>query len=86
MHVQITPGLDVALLTLNAFVLFFLGLVVYLRREDRREGYPAEDDQTGRVLTPGGPFSGCQAVASGFAEVLGASVSCTHTRTTSGES
>lgn len=57
MHVQFTPGFDVAQLVFYSFVLFFLGLVVYLRREDRREGYPVEDDQTGRVLTPGGPLS-----------------------------
>ena len=57
MHPQLTPGLDVAELVLEAFTLFFLGLIIYLRREDRREGYPAEDDQTGRVLTPGGPLS-----------------------------
>ena len=57
MHVQFTPGLDVAQLVFDSFVLFFLGLVIYLRREDRREGYPVEDDQTGRVVIPGGPLS-----------------------------
>ena len=56
-HVQLTPGFDVALLVLNAFVLFFLGLVFYLRREDRREGYPVEDDLTGRVMPHGTPLS-----------------------------
>ena len=39
---------DVTELTLYAFFLFFFGLVLYLRREDRREGYPLEDDATGR--------------------------------------
>ena len=39
---------DVAELVFYAFVLFFLGLMVYLRREDRREGYPLEDEVTGR--------------------------------------
>ena len=32
-----------------AFGLFFIGLIFYLRREDRREGYPLEDDVTGRA-------------------------------------
>ena len=54
MHPQITPHIDVALLVFNAFVLFFVGLVFYLRREDRREGYPLEDEATGRLEAPGG--------------------------------
>ncbi|TPG15834.1 photosynthetic reaction center subunit H [Sphingomonas koreensis] len=56
MHVMITPGLDVALLTFYAFVLFFICLVFWLRREDRREGYPLEDDLTGRIQSEGGPL------------------------------
>ena len=48
---------DVAELVFYAFVLFFLGLMFYLRREDRREGYPLEDEVTGRVDTPGGVLS-----------------------------
>ena len=40
---------DVTALVLTAFTLFFFGLVIYLRREDRREGYPIEDDETGRL-------------------------------------
>ena len=31
------------------FVLWFFGLILYLRREDRREGYPLEEDTTGRL-------------------------------------
>ncbi|UZK66644.1 photosynthetic reaction center subunit H [Sphingomonas sp. M1-B02] len=57
MHPQLTPGIDVALLVFWAFVLFFIGLVFYLRREDRREGYPLEDEMTGRLQAPGGPLS-----------------------------
>ncbi len=53
-HVQLTAGLDIAELMVWAFFLFFLGLVIYLRREDRREGYPLEDDLTGRVRPEGG--------------------------------
>ena len=54
MHPQLTPHIDVALLVFNAFVLFFIVLVFYLRREDRREGYPLEDEASGRIDTPGG--------------------------------
>lgn len=45
---------DVAELVLIAFFIFFLGLVLYLRREDRREGYPLEDDVSGRLEPVGG--------------------------------
>jgi photosynthetic reaction center H subunit len=54
MHPNLTAGIDVALLVFYAFVLFFIALVFYLRREDRREGYPLEDEMTGRVDTFGG--------------------------------
>ncbi len=36
--------IDVAQITLYAFWFFFAGLIFYLRREDRREGYPLEND------------------------------------------
>lgn len=57
MSPALTPNIDVALLVFWAFVLFFVGLVFYLRREDRREGYPLEDEITGRLGIPGGPLS-----------------------------
>jgi photosynthetic reaction center H subunit len=47
---------DVTSLILSAFVLFFFGLILYLRREDRREGYPLEDEATGRLEAAGGLF------------------------------
>jgi photosynthetic reaction center H subunit len=47
---------DLPSLIFGAFVLFFIGLLVYLRREDRREGYPLEDDVTGRLEALGGLF------------------------------
>jgi photosynthetic reaction center H subunit len=47
-------GLDVAEWVLYAFFVFFFGLIVYLRREDRREGYPLEDDVSGRHEPLGG--------------------------------
>lgn len=49
-------GLDVAELCLWAFFAFFVGLCVWIRREDRREGYPLEEDADGRILTQGGPW------------------------------
>ena len=55
--VKIVGTLDVTQLVFYAFVLFFIALVFYLRREDRREGYPLEDEGTGQVETIGGPLS-----------------------------
>jgi photosynthetic reaction center H subunit len=55
----ITGYIDVAQLVLYAFWIFFFGLVVYLRREDKREGYPLESGRTtrsgGRVIVQGFP-------------------------------
>jgi len=39
--------LDVAQLVLYAFFAFFAGLIWYLRKEDRREGYPLESEVAG---------------------------------------
>ena len=47
---------DVTALILTAFVFFFIGLIIYLRREDRREGYPLEDDASGRLEVASGFF------------------------------
>ena len=47
---------DVTALVLLVFTLFFFGLVIYLRREDRREGYPLEDDVSGRLEPLSGFF------------------------------
>ncbi|GAA4036248.1 photosynthetic reaction center subunit H [Sphingomonas rosea] len=56
-HEIIVGRLDVAELVFYAFVLFFVALVFYLRREDRREGYPLEDAVTGRVDSAWGPLT-----------------------------
>ncbi|MDJ0979617.1 MAG: photosynthetic reaction center subunit H [Erythrobacter sp.] len=45
----ITGSFDVAELTFFLFFFFFIGLVLYLNRESRREGYPLEDEYTGKV-------------------------------------
>ena len=42
----ITGYIDVAQLVLYAFWLFFIGLIIYLRREDKREGYPLWSEAT----------------------------------------
>lgn len=44
----LTGYVDVAQVVLYAFFLFFAGLVFWLRREDRREGYPLENEAVGR--------------------------------------
>ena len=43
----ITSHIDVAQVVLYAFWIFFAGLIFYLRREDRREGYPLESEDLG---------------------------------------
>jgi photosynthetic reaction center H subunit len=44
---SIVGSLDVAQVVLYTFWIFFAGLVWYIRQEDRREGYPLEDDVSG---------------------------------------
>lgn len=52
----ITGYIDVAQLVLYAFWIFFAGLLIYLRREDKREGYPLESDRSGgRIHVQGFP-------------------------------
>ena len=50
----ITSHIDVAQVVLYAFWIFFAGLIFYLRREDRREGYPLEYEVTGQHRRSGG--------------------------------
>jgi photosynthetic reaction center H subunit len=52
--INVVGTIGVTEMVFTAFVLFFLALMFYLRREDRREGYPLEDEVTGRVDIPGG--------------------------------
>lgn len=49
---EITGYVDVAQVVLYAFWIFFAGLMFYLRREDRREGYPLESEVAGRLKRP----------------------------------
>jgi photosynthetic reaction center H subunit len=53
---SITAYIDVAQVALYAFWVFFAGLIYYLHREDKREGYPLESDRSGgRVKVQGWP-------------------------------
>jgi photosynthetic reaction center H subunit len=52
---EITGYIDVAQVTLYAFWVFFVGLIIYLRSEDKREGYPLESDRSGQLAVQGFP-------------------------------
>lgn len=51
--------IDLVEIIFTLFWLFFIGLVIYIRREDKREGYPLDSDRThnsgGRVQVVGFP-------------------------------
>jgi photosynthetic reaction center H subunit len=52
----ITGYFDVAQIALYVFWIFFAGLIFYLHREDKREGYPLESDRSGgRIKVQGFP-------------------------------
>ena len=51
----LTGYIDVAQVVLYAFWIFFAGLILYLRREDKREGYPLESDRSDNVVVQGFP-------------------------------
>jgi photosynthetic reaction center H subunit len=51
----ITGYFDVAQVVLYGFWIFFAGLIIYLRKEDKREGYPLESDRSERVKVQGFP-------------------------------
>jgi photosynthetic reaction center H subunit len=48
MHTDLTSYIDVAQVTLYGFWIFFACLIFYLRREDKREGYPLQYEGPGR--------------------------------------
>lgn len=56
-HAYIVGTFDVAELTFLLFFVFFIALVFYLNRESRREGYPLEEEENGRIL-PNSLFDG----------------------------
>jgi photosynthetic reaction center H subunit len=49
----IVGTIDLALVSLYAFWLFFAGLIYYLQTENMREGYPLEDDDGKPAAGPG---------------------------------
>lgn len=51
----ITGYIDVAQLVLYAFWIFFAGLIIYLHRENKREGYPLESDRSRSIAVQGYP-------------------------------
>ena len=51
----ITGYIDVAQLVLYAFWIFFAGLLYYLHRENKREGYPLESDRSRSITVQGWP-------------------------------
>lgn len=51
----ITNHIDVAQLVLYAFWIFFAGLIIYIRKEDKREGYPLESERSGSIKVQGFP-------------------------------
>jgi photosynthetic reaction center H subunit len=51
----ITSHIDVAQVALYSFWAFFAGLIYYLRREDKREGYPLVSDRSDAVRIAGYP-------------------------------
>ena len=51
----ITGYFDVAQVVLYGFWIFFAGLIIYLRKEDKREGYPLESDRSRHVTVQGFP-------------------------------
>ncbi|MET0211168.1 MAG: photosynthetic reaction center subunit H [Burkholderiaceae bacterium] len=51
----ITGYIDVAQIALYVFWAFFAGLIYYLHRENKREGYPLENDRSGSVDVQGFP-------------------------------
>ena len=48
-HSGFTGYVDVAQVTLYAFWIFFFGLILYLHREDKREGYPLVSEVKGHT-------------------------------------
>lgn len=55
-NVEFFGTFDITALVLTLFTLFFIALIIYLRREDRREGYPIEDEISGRAEPAQGMF------------------------------
>ena len=55
-NVVFVGNIDIAMVALLAFFIFFVALVIYLHRESYREGYPLEDAVTGRYTATNALF------------------------------
>jgi photosynthetic reaction center H subunit len=55
MTTQLTSNIDLAQVILYLFIAFFLSLVYYLHRENKREGYPLENERSGAITVQGFP-------------------------------
>ena len=55
MTTNFTSYIDLAQVVLYIFIGFFLCLVYYLHRENKREGYPLENDRSGAITVQGFP-------------------------------
>lgn len=51
----LTSYIDVAQIVLYAFWIFFAGLVYYLHRENKREGYPLQSERSAHIRVQGFP-------------------------------
>lgn len=51
----LTSSIDLAEILFTLFWVFFIGLIFYLRREDKREGYPLASDRGGSAVVQGFP-------------------------------
>ncbi len=51
----LTESIDVAQVVLYVFWIFFAGLILYLRKEDKREGYPLLSDRSDAIVVQGFP-------------------------------
>ncbi len=52
---DVTGYIDVAQIMIYLFWAFFAGLLIYLRREDKREGYPLDSDRSESIRVEGFP-------------------------------
>ncbi len=50
-----TSYIDLGQIAIWAFWFFFAGLIIYLRREDKREGYPLESERSPHITVVGWP-------------------------------
>jgi photosynthetic reaction center H subunit len=55
MNSNITGYIDVAQIVLYVFFAFFAGLIYYLHGENKREGYPLENERSGAITVQGFP-------------------------------